>query len=79
MNIINTYYNEDMKSLTIDFSLKEDNDEYYRTIDLSYDEIMYYTSEVIIETDLFELDDDFFIDIIENYLLTNDLPEQTMF
>lgn len=78
MEILNTYYDEDLMSLSIDFSLPEDDGLYYRNIDLSFDLINYYSSNVVDIEDLEDIDDDFIIDIVENYLKNNDLPEQIM-
>lgn len=78
MKILNIYYNEDLLTLSINFSLPEDDDFYYRNIELSNDKINYYSSNVVDDEDLSDIDDDFVSDIIENYLKSNGLPEQIM-
>ena len=74
MNIINYYYNEDFGILTTEFSTKEDGDEFYREAKLDIDEIQYYSPTIV--DDLSNIDEDFVLEVINQYIMENDLPEQ---
>ena len=74
MNIINYYYNEDFGILTTEFSTKEDGDEFYREAKLDIDETQYYSPTIV--DDLSNIDEDFVLEVINQYIMENDLPEQ---
>lgn len=74
MNIIDYYY--ESGNLNIEFSTIDDGDKFYRTLNLSFDEIQYYSPTIIIEKDLYDIDEDFVIDLINQYLKENELPEE---
>jgi len=74
MNIIDYYY--ESRNLKVEFSTIDDGDKYYRTLNLSFDDIQYYSPTIIIEKDLYDIDEDFVIDLINQYLKENDLPEE---
>jgi hypothetical protein len=76
MNIIEYYYNDDNRMLYVEFSTEEDGDSYYRVLKLNYDDIEFYSPEIIDEEDIDGIDEDFVIDLINQYLLDNDLPEE---
>lgn len=76
MVIHESYYNDDNKRLYIEFSTDEDGDSFYRVLDLSYDEIEFYSPNIINEEDLLEIDDDYITELIKQYLTDNDLPEE---
>jgi len=76
MNIIEYYYNDDNRMLYVEFSTDEDGDSYYRVLKLNYDDIEFYSPEIIDEEDINGIDEDFVIDLINQYLLDNDLPEE---
>jgi hypothetical protein len=76
MNIIEYYYNDDNRMLYVEFSTEEDGDSYYRVLKLNYDDIEFYSPEIIDEEDINGIDEDFVIDLINQYLLDNDLPEE---
>jgi hypothetical protein len=76
MNIIEYYYDEDHKRLSVEFSTDEDNDTFYRVLQLGYDEVEYYSPQIIDEIDLEDIDDEFIVDLIEQYLKENELPEE---
>lgn len=76
MNILEYYYNDDTKMLYVEFSTEEDTDIYYRVIKLNYNDIEFYSPEIIDEVDMNDIDEDFVIDLIKQYLLDNDLPEE---
>ncbi len=70
------YYNEDSRRLYVEFSTKEDKDKFYRVLELDYNDIEYYSPEIIEESDMEAIDEDFVIDVISQYLKENDLPDE---
>ncbi len=76
MIIHESYYNEDNRRLYIEFSTDEDGDSFYRTLELSYDEVEFYSPDIISEEDLLEIDDDYVIELVNQYLIDNDLPDE---
>lgn len=76
MKIQDFNYNEDSRTLYVEFSLNTDGDDYYRSIWLSIEEISYYSPTIIQENDLFNIDEDFLTELIEGYLSENDPPEE---
>ena len=70
------YYNEDKRVLYVEFSTKEDGDNFYRVLKLDYEDISYYSPDIIYESDLENLDEEYVIEIITGYLKDNDLPEE---
>jgi hypothetical protein len=70
------YYNEGARRLYIEFSTKSDGDSFYRILELSYDEVLYYSPEIITENDLDEIDEFFIVDLLNGYLKDNDLPNE---
>lgn len=76
MKILDFNYNEDSRSLYVEFSLDQDGDEYYRTIWLPAKDAIYYSPEIIREKDLYDVDEDFIIDLLNNYFEENEFPEE---
>ena len=76
MVIHESYYNEDNGRLYIEFSTDEDGDSFYRILELSYDEIEFYSPDIISEEDLLEFDNDYIVELIKQYLTDNDLPDE---
>jgi hypothetical protein len=76
MNIIEYFYNDGNRMLYVEFSTEEDEDRFYRVLELDYDSIEYYSSDIISEEDLESIDEEFIIDLINNYIKENDLPEE---
>jgi hypothetical protein len=76
MNILDYYYDDDHRRLSVEFSTDEDEDIFYRVLQLGYDEVKYYSPEIIDEVDLEDIDEDFVIELIEQYLKENELPEE---
>ena len=73
--IIREYYlNEDTGGLYVEFSTKNDGDDFYRVIELTRDDIEYY-SPTILDEDI-EIDEDFIIELLFEYSKHNDLPEE---
>jgi hypothetical protein len=62
--------------LYVEFSTDEDGDNFYRVLELNFQDIEYYSPDIIHERDLDDIDEDFVIDILGQYLNDNDLPEQ---
>lgn len=76
MKIYEYYYDLDNKSLYIEFSTKEDNDKYYRKLEVQYTEVEYYSPTIIYEEDMENIDKNFIIEFLEQYFKENDFPEQ---
>ncbi len=70
------YYNEHSRRLYVEFSTKEDKDRFYRILELDYNDIEYYSPEIIEESDMDNIDEEFIIDVITQYLKENDLPDE---
>ena len=70
------YYNEDTRRLYVEFSTKEDLDKFYRILELDFGDIGLYSPEIIDEYDLNEIEEDFIIDLVNQYLTENDLPDE---
>ncbi len=49
MNIHEYYYNENGKNLYIEFSTKEDGDSFYRILELEYQDVIYYSPNIVTE------------------------------
>ena len=76
MNILEFYYNDDNGMLYVEFSTEEDGDSYYRVLKLDFEDIEYYSPDIIYEDDLDDIDEEFVLNLINQYLLNNDLPEE---
>jgi hypothetical protein len=74
MYIHEYYYNN--RRLYVEFSTKEDGDDFYRILELVYEDVVYYYTDIIDEVDVKEFDENSIIDVIKGYLKENDLPEQ---
>ncbi len=78
MKLINYYYDDVNRFLTIEFSLTEDKDEFYRSLELEYSDIEYYSPDIIDEDDLLNIDKTFIKDLVNEYLKENEPPEQLL-
>jgi len=76
MNILEYYYNDDNRLLYVEFSTKDDGDSFYRVLKLDYEQIEYYSPEIISEDEMNDIDEDFIVELIEQYLKENNLPEE---
>ena len=76
ITILDNYYNEEMGILLIEFSTENDGDDFYRELKLEYNTIQYYSPTIIDVYDLHNIDDEFVLDLLLQYLQGNDLPEQ---
>lgn len=70
------YYNDDSRRLYIEFSTDDDGDNFYRVLNLWFDDIEYYSPEIIVEEDMEDIDEDFVKELITQYGKENDLPEE---
>ena len=70
------FYNDNNRTLYVEFSTDEDGDNFYRVLRLTYEDIVYYSPQIMEEVDLDEIDEDFVIDLIKEYGEENDLPEE---
>lgn len=76
MNILEYYYNDDNRILYVEFSTKDDGDSFYRVLKLDYEQIEYYSPEIISEDEMDSIDEDFIVELIEQYLKENNPPEE---
>ena len=76
MYIREFYYNDDNRMLYIEFSTKEDGDDSYRVLELIFEDVMYYTPNTMYESDMYNMEETDIIELVEQYLLDNDLPEE---
>ena len=76
MNILEYYYNDNNRILYVEFSTKDDGDSFYRVLKLVFEEVEYFSPEIISEEDMENIDEDFVKELIEQYLKENDLPEE---
>jgi hypothetical protein len=76
MNILEFYYNDDNRMLYVEFSTDEDGELFYRELKLDFEDIEYYSPDIIEEEDMVDVDESFISDLIGEYLKENNLPEQ---
>lgn len=70
------YYNDDNRRLYVEFSTDDDSDNFYRVLNLGFEDIEYYSPEIIVEGDMEDIDEDFVKELIVQYTKENDLPEE---
>ena len=70
------YYNDDNRTLYIEFSTDEDSDNFYRVLNLGFEDVEYYSPDIVVESDMEEIDEEFVIELINQYSKENDLPEE---
>lgn len=66
------YLNEETGNLYVEFSTEEDGDDFYRTLELTSEDVEYYSPSII--DDETEMDEDFITDLLIEYLKHNELP-----
>jgi hypothetical protein len=76
MVIIEYFYNDDNRTLYVEFSTKEDKDKYYRVMELVFEDIEYNSPTIITEDEMDEIDEEFIIDLLTQYFENNELPEE---
>jgi hypothetical protein len=62
--------------LYVEFSTEEDGDDVYRILELIFEDVMFYTPNIMYESDMYNMDENDIIELVEQYLLGNDLPEE---
>ena len=70
------YLNDEDSALYIEFSTEQDGDEFYRVLNLTRSEVEYYTPTIL--EDLEDIDEDFVIELIQEYLKSNEAPEEQL-
>lgn len=70
------YYNDDNRRLYVEFSTDDDSDNFYRVLNLGFEDIEYYSPEIIVEEDMEDIDEDFVKELIIQYAKENNLPEE---
>ena len=75
MIIIDLYYDQDEEILEVRYTLDVDSD-YDRSVKLTPHEIKYYSSTIIEDEDIPEIDEDSLIDILESYFNENEMGEE---
>lgn len=76
MKLHEYYFNDNNGMLYVEFSTKEDGDDFYRVLEIDFNDVSYYSSDIIYEEDLENLTKDLVIDVIQNYINENGLPDQ---
>jgi hypothetical protein len=74
MTIREFYLNEDTGGLYVEFSTKKDGDDFYRVLELSRNEIEYYSPTLLDDDN--EIDEDFISELLFEYSKHNELPEE---
>ena len=75
MEIIDFYYDDLDQILEVTFSTDSEGD-YYRSITLPLEKIKFYYPTHIDEDDIIDCDDEFVLEILEEYFKNNDMPEE---
>jgi hypothetical protein len=68
------YLNEDTGGLYVEFSTKNDGDDFYRVLELTRNDIEYYSPTLLDEDS--EIDEDFISELLFEYSKHNELPEE---
>lgn len=76
MKILDFYYNDSNRMLYVEFSTEEDGDLFYRAIELHFNDVEYYSADIIYENEMDELEEFSVIEMLSRYLQDNDLPDQ---
>lgn len=72
------YYNDNNETLTIEFSLSDDDDNTYRTSSLTFKEIEYYSPSLISRNDMYEIDEIFVSELLMGFFQENNYPEERL-
>lgn len=76
MVILEFYIDEVRRNLYVEFSLIEEENGFYRIIELSFRDVKFYSPTIVSENDLSEIDDDFIKELLIEYFKENNLPEE---
>lgn len=74
MKIREFYHDEDSRLIYIEFSTKEDNNDYYRIIELDYNDVILFSPTIIDEHKIKKLKKGDITDVLIEYFKDNDLP-----
>jgi|SaaInl85LU_5_DNA_1037374.scaffolds.fasta_scaffold09954_4 hypothetical protein len=78
MEIIDFFYDEVSQILTVIFTTDPDSD-LTRTSHITLNDIKLYSTLSVDEEDVIECDEDFIIEILEEYFYDHELPEEGLF
>lgn len=76
MTIHESHYDEDNGILYVEFSTRKDRDKFYRILELNYDEVEFYSPDIIEKEDMINFDESQIIELINEYLKENELPNE---
>ena len=76
MIIHDFYYNEDSRSLLVEFSFKTDNENTYRKEELFYTDIVLNSRTIISERDMDDIDEEFVRDLLSEFYKYNEPPKE---
>lgn len=78
MEIIEFYYDDVEQDMVILFNTNSDSD-LFRKINLSLDELMFYSPVILDEEDIEDCEEDLVLEILTEYFKENDMPEEELF
>jgi hypothetical protein len=78
MYIREFYYNDDNRMLYVEFSTDNDGEDTYRVLELTVEDVMYYSPNIIYESDMYDMEESNVVEIINQYSTENDLPEESI-
>jgi len=78
MEIIEFYYDDVEQDMVILFNTNSDSD-LFRKINLSLDELMFYSPIILDEEDIEDCEEDLVLEILTEYFKENDMPEEELF
>lgn len=79
MTIHEFYHNEKLNSLVVQFSLKTDAENTYRSIELLEQDIIYYAPTIITKEDISDFTISEIVELLNNYFFNNEPPEEQLF
>jgi hypothetical protein len=76
MRILNFYFNDNNGVLNVEFSLINDDENSYRNIELDFNDVEFYSPSLITIDDMYNMDETFIIELLEQYFIDNEYPEE---
>lgn len=76
MNILRQEYDGVNGFLYVEFSIDEDEDIFYRTVELDYKDVILYSPNIITKNDIEYLEESDVVEILIEFFKDNDLPGQ---
>jgi hypothetical protein len=76
MNILRQEYDGINGFLYVEFSINEDEDIFYRTVELDYNDVILYSPNIITKNDIEFLEESDVVEILIEFFKDNDLPGQ---